>query len=110
MVVSKADESMDCGPEVQRMCVYRIIIFMIGANTVQVNAVRREPRWEDWEYTYVNSQGNRFGWLGNGWTKKDVAAARGNSEVDVDLTPWLQAGALDGNIDLRDYHEQWWAA
>ncbi|KAF1847901.1 FAD/NAD(P)-binding domain-containing protein [Cucurbitaria berberidis CBS 394.84] len=75
-----------------------------------VNAVRRDPRWEDWEYTYLNPQGNRFAWLGNGWTTKDLAAARGQKDLDVDLTPWLQAGALDGNVDLRGYHEQWWAS
>lgn len=74
-----------------------------------VNAVRREPRWEDWEYTYLNPQGNRFGWLGNGWTIKDVAANNGEN-IDVDLTPWLQAEALGEGVDLRAYHENWWDA
>jgi hypothetical protein len=74
-----------------------------------VNAVRREPRWEDWEYTYLNPQGNRFAWLGNGWTLKDVAANSGEN-VGVDLTPWLQAEALGEGVDLKGYHENWWDA
>lgn len=73
-----------------------------------VNAVRRSPRWEDWEYTYINSQGNRFAWLGNGWTTKDVVASNGTVDLGVDLTPWLQEASLTGDIDLRGYHEQWW--
>ncbi|OAL47186.1 FAD/NAD(P)-binding domain-containing protein [Pyrenochaeta sp. DS3sAY3a] len=73
-----------------------------------VNAVRRSPRWEDWEYTYINSQGNRFAWLGNGWTTKDVVASNGTADLSVDLTPWLQEASLTGDIDLRGYHEQWW--
>jgi hypothetical protein len=75
-----------------------------------VNAVRREPRWEDWEYTYINPQGNRFGWLGNGWTTKDVKAVDGVEGLgDVDLTPWLVKEALEeGGVDLRSYHENWW--
>ncbi|KAF2644630.1 FAD/NAD(P)-binding domain-containing protein [Massarina eburnea CBS 473.64] len=73
-----------------------------------LNAVRREPRWEDWEYTYINAQGNRFGWLGNGWTTKDALAAGGEPHPEVDLTPWLQAEALGKGVDLRNYHENWW--
>lgn len=78
-------------------------------SAAHVNAVRRDPRWEDWEYTYHNKQGNRFAWLGNGWTKKDVAAASGDAG-DLDLTPWLKEEAFEGHVDLRDYHEQWWAS
>jgi cation diffusion facilitator CzcD-associated flavoprotein CzcO len=73
-----------------------------------VNFVRREPRWEDWEYTYHNKQGNRFGWLGNGWTTADVKAVDGVEGLDVDLTPWLQKEALEGKVDLKGYHENWW--
>ncbi|KAF2026295.1 FAD/NAD(P)-binding domain-containing protein [Setomelanomma holmii] len=79
-------------------------------SAAHVNAVRREPRWEDWEYTYLNRQGNRFAWLGNGWTMKDVAASDPAEAANVDLTPWLRAEALGGNVDLRDYHEQWYAS
>ncbi|KAF2014038.1 FAD/NAD(P)-binding domain-containing protein [Aaosphaeria arxii CBS 175.79] len=74
-----------------------------------VNLIRRNPRWEDFEYTYLNRQGNRFGWFGNGWTTKDVLAAEGGTD-NVDLTPWLQADALGKGVDLRGYHEEWWTA
>ncbi|KAH8882135.1 flavin-binding monooxygenase [Thozetella sp. PMI_491] len=73
-----------------------------------VARVRAEPRWEDWEYTYWNPQGNRFGWLGNGWTIRDVRAKDGIQGLDLDLTPWLRAEALEGKLDLRAYHEGWW--
>lgn len=75
-----------------------------------VNLVRREPRWEDFEYTYFNTQGNRFGWLGNGWTTKDIAAIDGVDDLDIDLTPWLQVEALDKGVDLKSYHENWFDA
>ncbi|KAJ4263410.1 hypothetical protein NW762_006229 [Fusarium torreyae] len=71
-----------------------------------VNIVRKEPRWEDFEYTYFNPQGNRFGWLGNGWTIRDIQAAEKKSEAD--MTPWLEEEALSGKCDLRSYHERWW--
>ncbi|KAK4187657.1 hypothetical protein QBC35DRAFT_515335 [Podospora australis] len=38
-----------------------------------VTQVRREPRWEDWEYEYLGPEGNRFAWyFGNGWTSKEA--------------------------------------
>jgi hypothetical protein len=75
-----------------------------------LNLVRRNARWEDWDYTYLNPQGNRFAWLGNGWTQKDVAASSGEVGTKVDLTPWLRADALEGGIDLKGYHENWFDA
>ncbi|KAM0416000.1 hypothetical protein ACHAPT_013055 [Fusarium lateritium] len=77
-------------------------------SAAHVDLVRKDPRWEDFEYTYQNKQGNRFGWLGNGWTKKDVQAANGVQEIELDLTPWLRQEAFDKTVDLRDYHERWW--
>jgi cation diffusion facilitator CzcD-associated flavoprotein CzcO len=63
-----------------------------------VNFVRREPRWEDWDWKYKNKTGNRFlGWLGNGWTKKE-------EEGKGDFTPYLKRA---DEIDLRRYHEDW---
>jgi cation diffusion facilitator CzcD-associated flavoprotein CzcO len=62
-----------------------------------VNFVRREPRWEDWEWTYRSETGNRFAWLGNGWTKKEF-------DGTGDLTPYLKR---PDHIDLRAYHEEW---
>lgn len=59
--------------------------------------VRREPRWEDFEYTYERPE-NRFSYLGNGWTKREV-------EEESDLTPYLR---LPGDNDLRLLHERWY--
>lgn len=72
-----------------------------------VNSVRREVRWEDFEYTYHNKQGNRFGWLGNGFTKKDEAFSEGGDLEGLDFTPYLKGEAVTGNVDLRSYHEAW---
>ncbi|KAK2741708.1 hypothetical protein FQN55_008207 [Onygenales sp. PD_40] len=63
-----------------------------------LNIVRRDPRWEDWEYTYRNKSGNRFAYFGNGWTVKEL-------QQNSDLTPYL---ATPDKIDLRTYHEGWW--
>ncbi|THX19357.1 FAD/NAD(P)-binding domain-containing protein [Aureobasidium pullulans] len=59
--------------------------------------VRREPRWEDWEYTYVRPE-NRFAYWGNGWTRREL-------DPDSDTTAHLK---LPEEIDLRDLHERWW--
>ncbi|KAH8903537.1 FAD/NAD(P)-binding domain-containing protein [Coniochaeta sp. PMI_546] len=65
-----------------------------------VTAVRREPRWEDWEYEYLSDTGNRFHWyFGNGWTRKEA-------DPESDMTPYLQ---VPEKVDLRDYHESWWS-
>lgn len=65
----------------------------------QVTLVRKEPRWEDWEYEYWHSSGNRFaGWLGNGWTRKE-------KDENADITPYLKR---EGAVDLKSLHEQWW--
>lgn len=62
-----------------------------------VNFVRRNPRWEDWDWTYKTPTGNRFAYLGNGWTVKETVP-------DSDLTPYLKKPE---DIDLRLYHEEW---
>ncbi|KAK0649681.1 FAD dependent oxidoreductase [Cercophora newfieldiana] len=65
-----------------------------------VTAVRREPRWEDWEYTYLGVQGNRFAWyLGNGWTRKEA-------DRESDMTNYLRKPGE--RVELRDLHESWW--
>ncbi|KAF2718735.1 putative flavin-binding monooxygenase [Polychaeton citri CBS 116435] len=66
-------------------------------SAAHVTWVRREPRWEDWEYTQVKP-GNRFAWFGNGQTSRE-------SDPTSDVTPYLME---PDNIDLRDYHERWW--
>ncbi|KAF2085405.1 FAD/NAD(P)-binding domain-containing protein [Saccharata proteae CBS 121410] len=85
-----------------------------GSGT-HLNMARREPRWEDWEWTLLNDpteqqddgvdgmeklrrKGNRFAWLGNGTTRKE-------KDQESDLLSWLRKPE---DIDLRDYHEQWW--
>lgn len=73
-----------------------------------VAIVRKEPRWEDFRFTYNNAQQNRFGWLGNGWTTKDVLTSEPDTGSDIDLTPWLRPEAFSHAVDLKDYHEQWW--
>ncbi|OBT58483.1 hypothetical protein VE04_01199 [Pseudogymnoascus sp. 24MN13] len=64
---------------------------------------RRDPRWEDFDYTYRNEQGNRFAWFGNGWTTKDVKAADG--QEDLNFTPYLKVESVTGVIDLKALHE-----
>ncbi|TVY67540.1 putative sterigmatocystin biosynthesis monooxygenase, partial [Lachnellula suecica] len=62
-----------------------------------VNLARKDPRWEDWEWSSKAESGNRFAWLGNGWTAKEESG-------EGDLTPYLK---VPGSIDLRSYHEEW---
>ena len=62
-----------------------------------LNHMRRNPRWEDWEWTYRNKDGNRFAYLGNGWTHKE-------SVEGSDLTTYLRKPE---EIDLKSYHEEW---
>ncbi|KAE8440550.1 hypothetical protein EG329_007243 [Mollisiaceae sp. DMI_Dod_QoI] len=66
-------------------------------SATHANLVRRDPRWEDWEWKYKSDGGNRFAWLGNGWTKKE-------KDGGGDLTSYLK---LPKDIDLRSYHEEW---
>lgn len=66
-------------------------------SAAHVTHVRREPRWEDWEYTHLTKE-NRFAYWGNGWTSKEL-------DPDSDMTPHLK---LPSQIDLRDVHESWW--
>lgn len=78
-----------------------------GSGT-HANLAKREVRWEDWEYTYKNMQGNRFAWLGNGWSVRDGESAAGNE--DVEFTQYLKKEAVGGEVDLKAYHEDWWGA
>ncbi|RHZ48771.1 hypothetical protein CDV55_100990 [Aspergillus turcosus] len=68
-----------------------------SANLV-LNYIRRDPRWEDWEYTYTNPSGNRFAYFGNGWRQREL-------DDEADLTPHLKKPET---IDLRSYLEGWW--
>ncbi|UNI18436.1 hypothetical protein JDV02_004705 [Purpureocillium takamizusanense] len=69
-------------------------------SAAHLTIARREPRWEDWKYTYLSDTGNRFLWyFGNGWTRREA-------DLESDMTPYLQYA---DDIDLRDVHESWWS-
>lgn len=84
----------------------RVIASWPGSG-LHANVVRREPRWEDWEYTYRSSSENRFAYFGNGWTQKDVDLNGDPEKEKVDTTPYLQLESITGEMDLRNYHETW---
>lgn len=71
---------------------------LFPGSATHTNIIRRDPRWEDWEYTYVNPSGNRFAYFGNGWSLREL-------KEGADLTPHLK---LPEDIDLRSYLEGWW--
>ncbi|KAK8052574.1 4-hydroxyacetophenone monooxygenase, partial [Apiospora rasikravindrae] len=61
-----------------------------------VETVLREPRWEDWEYTYLNKDGNRLMWyFGNGQTRKE-------EDPKSDMTRYVRDPS---EIDLRTLHD-----
>ncbi|KAL4814647.1 hypothetical protein BDW67DRAFT_192052 [Aspergillus spinulosporus] len=70
---------------------------LFPASAASLNYIRRDPRWEDFEYEYTNPSGNRFAWIGNGWTRREMEEAE-------DLTPHLKKPQ---DIDLRTYLETW---
>jgi hypothetical protein len=47
----------------------RVSALWPGSSLHAVRALDK-PRWEDWDYEYVD--GNPFGWFGNGWSKRDA--------------------------------------
>ncbi|KAE8325961.1 hypothetical protein BDV39DRAFT_177726 [Aspergillus sergii] len=71
---------------------------LFPGSAATVNFIRREPRWEDWEYAYTNPSGNRFAYFGNGWTRRE-------QYLDADLVPHVKR---PDTIDLRTYMEGWW--
>ncbi|KAK5992935.1 FAD-binding monooxygenase moxY [Cladobotryum mycophilum] len=76
----------------------RIYGFWPGS-AMHLAIIRREPRWEDWNYQYLSESGNRFLWyFGNGFSRKE-------EDPDADMTQYLQTGA---KTDFRDIHESWW--
>lgn len=64
-----------------------------------VTMLHREPRWEDWEYEYLEeSQGNPLFWyFGKGCSRKEL-------DGEADVTPYLHKPA---EVDLKDLHELW---
>ncbi|KID72740.1 uncharacterized protein G6M90_00g093000 [Metarhizium brunneum] len=68
-------------------------------SAAHLSLVRREPRWEDFEYEYLGGAGNRFLWyFGNGKTRKEL-------DPGSDMTSYLKSPA---DMDLRELHESWW--
>lgn len=67
-------------------------------SAAHLTIVRRDPRWEDWEYERENKV-NRFAYFGNGYTQAET-------EEDSDLTSYLRAPGQE--VDLKDVHESWW--
>ncbi|KUI55771.1 Putative sterigmatocystin biosynthesis monooxygenase stcW [Cytospora mali] len=65
-----------------------------------VTLIKREPRWEDWEYEYLDeSQGNSLLWyFGNGGTRAEQDPA-------ADMTSYLK---LPQETNLKSIHESWW--
>lgn len=69
-------------------------------SAAHLTIVRRDPRWEDWNYEYLANGTNRFQWyLGNGATKREL-------DLDSDITSYLRNPE---DVDLRDLHESWWS-
>ncbi|KAH6971395.1 hypothetical protein BKA56DRAFT_677521 [Ilyonectria sp. MPI-CAGE-AT-0026] len=60
--------------------------------------IRRNPRWEDFEYEYTSGSGNRFAFFGNGRTMREADAS-------FDITSYLKSNPAE--VDLRDIHEGW---
>ncbi|KAL4928169.1 flavin-containing monooxygenase [Aspergillus undulatus] len=70
---------------------------LFPGSAASLNYIRRDPRWEDFEFKYLTPSGNRFAWFGNGWTSRELTEGS-------DLTPHLKR---PGDIDLRTYLESW---
>ncbi|OJI99721.1 hypothetical protein ASPVEDRAFT_188041 [Aspergillus versicolor CBS 583.65] len=70
---------------------------LFPGSAAMLNYIRRDPRWEDFEFTHFNPSGNRFAYFGNGWTSRET-------QEGADLTPHLRRPQ---DIDLRTYMETW---
>lgn len=69
-------------------------------SAAHLSAVRKEPRWEDFNYEHLgDGGGNRFAWhFGNGKTRKEV-------DPQSDMTCYLQK---PGDVKLEELYEKWW--
>ncbi|KAJ3969799.1 FAD/NAD-P-binding domain-containing protein [Lentinula raphanica] len=74
---------------------------MFPGNRVLFIELLTNPRWEDWEYEYGYA-GNRFGYLGNGFTMREVDG-RGRPTLYPDTTFYY--GLLDGKDEQPDYSD-----
>lgn len=79
-----------------------------GSGT-HVNIVRRDVRFEDFDFTYHTPSGNRFAYFGNGFSMKDWKVATSEEQVEtVDFPSYLRKEAVGGEVDLKGYHELWY--
>ncbi|KAK6345752.1 hypothetical protein TWF718_007659 [Orbilia javanica] len=62
------------------------VIALWPGSTLHAEKVLSNPRWEDWEYEYVNE--SEHGWLGNGWAMAEV-------NPDGDRAHYLKRGIVD---------------
>jgi cation diffusion facilitator CzcD-associated flavoprotein CzcO len=67
-------------------------------SAAHLTIIRKEPRWEDWDFAYASEEGGRFGYFGDGYTEKEL-------DPESDLVDYLK---LPDQIDLRSLHENWW--
>lgn len=73
-------------------------------SAAHLTLVRKEPRWEDWDYVYLSRDGgeegrSRFEYFGAGWTKREL-------DSGFDITGYLKRPGEE--VDLRSLHENWW--
>ena len=64
----------------------RVTALWPGSSLHAIEALKK-PRWEDFEFTYVD--GNGFGWFGDGWSERD--------RKNLDKAYYLKQSILDGN-------------
>lgn len=57
--------------------------------------IRRNPRWEDFEYEYISDSGNRFAFFGNGRTVRE-------GDLNFDIKSYIKRDPAE--IDLRDIY------
>ncbi|BGP16207.1 hypothetical protein JCM10213_007065 [Rhodosporidiobolus nylandii] len=48
------------------------VVALWPASVCSALATLKHPRWEDFEYKTASPQRNRFGWVGNGWSKIEI--------------------------------------
>lgn len=78
----------------------RNIAYYCG-NALNLLYAQRNPRWEDWEYIYLDEmEDNPLSWLGNGYTLADYDGSTRTKYLDpseIDFPP-LPADASNGAI------------
>ncbi|KAF7554996.1 hypothetical protein G7Z17_g2518 [Cylindrodendrum hubeiense] len=79
----------------------RNIAYYCG-NALNLLYAQRNPRWEDWDYTYLDEMGdNPLSWLGNGYTLADYDGSTRTKyldpdEIDFPPLPHVSNGTTNG--------------